>query len=223
MNMRPQLTSLKRDSVELLRHLSQWFVEHKVVFALSIAIFGAVAYICLPYDKAWVTLTRESFPGAYPLAKALTIYGDYPYICLIPALFGIIIGIKSKRSRLLRFALAFLLSGSAAGLTSNIFRGTIGRPRPVAELPDGAYGPSLNYKYHGTPSAHAGVAFGCSGFVAALIPTLAIPVTAIAIGIGWSRVFLRAHHPTDVGFGAFIGLWIGIGMAKAHRRFEIAP
>lgn len=220
MNTRAQIASLGRDSVELLKLFSQWLLEYKIPLGSSLVVTGVIAYFCIPYDKSSITLLRESFPHAYPIAKALTFWGDYPFICLLPAILGLWTGMKGKRSQFLRFSLAFLLSGSVAGLTSNVFRGMLGRPRPIAELPDGIYGPSLKYKYHGTPSAHAAVAFGCAGFVASASPFFALPVSILAISIGGSRVYLRAHHPTDIGFGAFIGLWIGIGMAASYRRLE---
>ena len=55
-------------------------------------------------------------------------------------------------------------------------------------------------------------------FVAVALPPLGVPALGLASGIAWSRVYLRAHHPTDVAFGAFFGLWAGVGFGLNYRR-----
>ena len=88
----------------------------------------------------------------------------------------------------------------------------------MAKMPDGLYGPSLQYKFHGSPSGHAGAAFGAATFVAVALPPLGVPALGLASGIAWSRVYLRAHHPTDVAFGALFGIWAGVGFGLNYRR-----
>ena len=88
----------------------------------------------------------------------------------------------------------------------------------MAKMPDGLNGPSLQYKLHGSPSVHAGAAFGAATFVAVALPPLGVPALGLASGIAWSRVYLRAHHPTDVAFGAFFGIWAGVGFGLNYRR-----
>ena len=125
--------------------------------------------------------------------------------------------LRSQKRNLARFGLALLLASSTAGLTTNLLRNSLGRPDPW-QMPDGLYGPSLQYKFHGSPSGHAGAAFGAATFVAVALPPLGVPALGLASGIAWSRVYLRAHHPTDVAFGAFFGICAGVGFGLNYRR-----
>ena len=161
---------------------------------------------------------RPSGPMAKPSLERVSFWGDYPFIGLIPGLGLGIFGLRSQKRNLARFGLALLLASSSAGLTTNLLRNSLGRPRPMAKMPDGLYGPSLQYKFHGSPSGHAGAAFGAATFVAVALPPLGVPALGLASGIAWSRVYLRAHHPTDVAFGAFFGIWAGVGFGLNYRR-----
>ena len=225
--MRPLWQTFKSESGYQLRYVGQWLWKNRVLFLISLLTFGLIAYFTVPHDKAWVKAARSSLPDAYAFAKELSFWGDFPFIGLIPGLGLFLIGQKTSRLTIARFGLALLLASSTAGLTTNMLRNSLGRPRPMAKLPDGLYGPSLKYKYHGSPSGHAGAAFGAATFVAVALPPLALPVIGFATGIGWSRVYLRAHHPTDVAFGAFFGLWAGVGFGLLHRRrladMEVPP
>lgn len=214
--------TLRSEFRDQLKDVGRWFWRNKRYFVLSLIAFGVLAYFTVPHDKSWVKATRAFVPNASAEARALSFWGDYPFIGLIPGLGLFIIGQRASRLTLARFGLGLLLASSTAGLTTNMLRNSLGRPRPMAKVPDGLYGPSIKYKFHGTPSGHAGAAFGAATFVAVATPPLAIPALSLAAGIGWSRVYLRAHHPTDVAFGAFFGLWAGIGFGLFYRRQALA-
>lgn len=216
--MGPLWQTFKSESTHQLTSVGRWFWSHRLAFLMSLVGFGLIAIFTIPHDKAWVSATRAGLPGGREFAKSVSFWGDFPFIGLIPGLGLFLVGIRMSRLQLARFGLALLLASSTAGLTTNLLRNSLGRPRPMAKLPDGLYGPSLKYKFHGSPSGHAGAAFGAATFVAVAMPPLAIPALGIATGIGWSRVYLRAHHPTDVAFGAFFGLWAGTGFGLLYRR-----
>ena len=173
------------------------------LFMISLILFGLAAFFTVPHDKAWVRGV-SSLARWQSLRSGVSFWGDYPFIGLIP---GLGLGILSEPKLL--FGLALLLASSTAGLTTNLLRNSLGRPRPMAKMSDGLYGPSLQYKLHGSPSGHAGAAFGAATFVAVALPPLGVPALGLASGIAWSRVYLRAHHPTDVAFGAFFGIGWG--------------
>ena len=216
--MRQLWQTFKSESTHQLASVGRWLWAQRLTFVISLLGFGLLAAFTIPHDKAWVIATRTSFPDGRDFAKSVSFWGDFPFIGLLPGLGLFVLGTKSSRLQLARFGLALLLASSTAGLTTNLLRNSLGRPRPMAKLPDGLYGPSLKYKFHGSPSGHAGAAFGAATFVAVAMPPLAIPALGLATGIGWSRVYLRAHHPTDVAFGAFFGLWTGTGFGLLYRR-----
>ena len=124
-------------------------------------------------------------------------------------------------------AAGLALSAGGGGLITNTLKALIARPRPAAELVGFAYeGRGLSF-----PSGHVTFYvcyFGFLFFVAyALLPRgsfvrrAALVLTALpVVVIGFSRVYLRAHWPSDT-LGAYLvaGLWLAFTL-DAYRRWK---
>ena len=71
------------------------------------------------------------------------------------------------------------------------------------------------------PSLHAAAAFATAGVLAYQCPWyVGVPSLMVASAIGFSRVDLRDHFPSDVLAGAGIGLVVASAVHFYHRRFE---
>jgi undecaprenyl-diphosphatase len=58
------------------------------------------------------------------------------------------------------------------------------------------------------PSAHAGHAFMMATFLGAIFPQYRILFLFLAAFIGWTRIYLGLHYPTDVITGGLLGYGI---------------
>lgn len=64
------------------------------------------------------------------------------------------------------------------------------------------------------PSGHSGFAFATARIISHQYPKLTIPSYLIATSIGFSRIYLGRHFPSDVLVGAFIGSLAAEGVIR---------
>jgi undecaprenyl-diphosphatase len=67
------------------------------------------------------------------------------------------------------------------------------------------------------PAGHAATAFAGATVLAYAVRRLAVPLFVIAAVIGFSRVYVGVHYPTDVLGGAAIGVVVGAAVVLALR------
>ena len=106
---------------------------------------------------------------------------------------------------------AFLIFYSvlAAGLIAKVLKTFIGRARPVFfEALDmtGFFPPSVEWAFNSMPSGHTALSFAGLVMIGMLAPRYKPLTWTLAIVIGVSRIAIGAHWPSDVLFGAFIGM-----------------
>jgi membrane-associated phospholipid phosphatase len=178
-----------------------------------------LALIVSPNDSA-ILKSIQNLGGepSRPIAEAISFYFDFytGSIALVAVLW--LCGFFLKRPDLRTLALACFLSAAIAGTTVNMFRLTLGRPRPSTGVPDGFYGLQASAGYHGFPSGHSATAFGTMAPIAFLYPPFGVPAIALAASVGWSRMQLNRHHITDVLVGAWFGCATGFILCQAVRR-----
>jgi len=92
----------------------------------------------------------------------------------------------------------------SAGILVQIIKYFFPSPRPSAVFSDiHILGPVLRARSF--PSGHVTSTFGLVSFLSREFPQLATLIWVMAIVIGFSRVYVGAHFPADVLFGAGLG------------------
>lgn len=147
-------------------------------------------------DKFWMDFTNSIkwVPAAY-------VGGNLVY------------GLVGNNKEALRYSLESGISiGISVGITTGI-KHLVQRPRPTEAYPD------LIHTYP-PPGGHRSFPSGHTSFAMATATTAAFqingkwywsaPVFTYPIGIGYSRMRLGRHYPTDVLVGALIGIGSGI-------------
>ena len=107
------------------------------------------------------------------------------------------------------YAFYVLCSVFVASVVGKILKIVIGRMRPVffEALDKTGFVPfSTDWAFNSMPSGHSFASFAGLVMLGLLAPKIKWITWSLAILIGMSRVCYGAHWPTDVLFGAFIGM-----------------
>ena len=172
-----------------------------VVACASLALFATVTALVTQHDV--LGIDRHAFRIAAQLRapwldtafRAITTFGLIAVVGPGVALAGLVLIRRGHAAR----GGALILGAALAWLSAWIAKAIVDRPRPVAPLVQTA---GQSY-----PSAHAANALGWLALglaLAALIPVRSGRIAVIAGGaglavlVGLSRIYLRAHYASDV-------------------------
>lgn len=157
------------------------------------------------------------------LMPALSWAGNLGAVWLV--LLGGIAAFGKRTGR--RIALAGLVALAIGFASSEVIKEITMRPRPFAVLPDVSLLVGAPHSY-AFPSGHTTSAFAAAGGAALAarrllgkVPTWGWGMLALAAAIGYSRLYVGVHWPTDVAAGVFLGLasgWAGVRLALRRWR-----
>lgn len=154
-------------------------------------------------------------PFSISAFKTITLLGETSVIIALSLTIAIVLW-RSSRTR--AYALSLVAAVLGAGATVYTLKALIERARPNGLLP------AITETSSSFPSGHATLSMVLYGFIAyillSLFPTkkpLIMIAAVLLIGtIGFSRLYLGVHFPSDVLSGYLFGsawLWLGIRMS----------
>ena len=105
-----------------------------------------------------------------------------------------------------------------SGVIHHIIKIVLGRYRPRYLFSENWYGINplnFNIAHNSFPSGHTQTIFAITIGLTLLYPRLGVFLVPLAFSVGISRVVLIAHYPSDVLFGAYLGMATAI-LVKRH-------
>lgn len=195
------------------RRLGWWLLA-----ALAAALFMAVSLILDPAVQSW--MTANQLRGVRSFMRNVSYVGDWVGHA-VAALLGAFIAYRVKNPRWVRICIAMLVALAIAGAAARVVKVVAGRSRPSVQVDVGFNGPRWTAKYHAFPSGHTASSMAYFGVLAFANRRLFAALLPIPLVIAFSRMYVGAHHLSDVIGGALIGLAIAVWVAH-WRRFQIA-
>ena len=114
-----------------------------------------------------------------------------------------------------------LIANGLAGLSVNILKHVIGRPRPkFMHTGNFEFSPARGSGWDSFPSGHATAAIAVAVVLAAKFPRVRWPILAVAVAIGASRILRGSHYLTDVAGGIALGYVMGVIAAHPWREWR---
>lgn len=109
-----------------------------------------------------------------------------------------------------------------SGLSCAILKAAFGRARPgLGEGPYAFSGPCIREGYNSLPSGHSAAVFALATVLARQYPEYRVLFYAGATLVAISRVYERAHWPSDTLVGAVVGVWSANQVMGRSRLFEV--
>lgn len=194
-----------------------WIILGLILMILTNEIANAQGTVLALDSSVENFLFSTRSPFGLHMHSLLTVLGNTSVIIGLAGIVGIML-IFSKKNRVYVTGLIITLAGAA--VTGHIMKTLVGRMRPEGHLP---YSIESSFSF---PSGHATASMAFYGFLMYMFcemfpakkPTILFVGIALIGSIGFSRLYLGVHFPTDVLAGYILGgLWLTIGIAITKR------
>jgi len=194
-----------------------------VIFAAAAILIPASLYLDAGM-KAWVIQHESS--GVRSFMQAVSRFGDWPeHVGVGLVLFGIAYWRGSKRW--MRIFAAMLVACALAGISARVVKVATGRARPNVQSEAEWNGPRVSARYNAFPSGHTAASTAFFATLAFASWRIGLGFLTIPLLIAFSRMYVAAHHLSDVVGAALIGVGVAYFVAQrlsihpASKNFDI--
>lgn len=153
--------------------------------------------------QAWVA--RHQAPSVARFMDGVSWWGDWPQHVVV-ALVGAAIAYALGSRRWIMICAAMVIACALAGTLNRVVKIGTGRARPSVTEDAGWNGPRFGSKYNSFPSGHTAATTAFFGTLLLARRRVGLALLPVPLLIAFSRIYLNAHHLSDVVGGALVGL-----------------
>ena len=191
------------------------------LFAAAVILIPASLYLDAN-AQSWILQHQSS--SARIFMQAVSKCGDWPeHVALGLVLLGVAYWRGSKRWT--RIFAAMLIACALAGVSARAVKIATGRSRPNVQTEAGWNGPRLSARYNAFPSGHTAASTAFFATLAFAGWRIGAGFLVIPLLIAFSRMYVAAHHLSDVVGAALIGLGVAYFVTRwmqiSSRKLQI--
>lgn len=189
-----------------------------LAFAILAAVILAAAFCFDAAVQGWVAEYQTQ--AGVKFMRGVSKCGDWPSHVIIGIAGAAIAYSMGRREWLMIFA-AMVIACVVTGSASRVIKIAAGRSRPSVKVDVGWNGPSLKSNYHAFPSGHTASSTAFFTTLCLARRKMGFALLPIPLLIAFSRIYLNAHHLSDVVFAAILGIVCAVLVRRlVARRFE---
>ena len=195
-------------------------MKYSAVLYWLIGIAIAAAAIALSFhfdDTVRDFMMQHQNRAVRNFMRYVSLLGDWPTHAAVGL---VLLGLAWRRGsqEWTRIFLAMLLAMMLAGVAGTVIKRTVPRARPSVHAETRWGGPRFSTKYHSFPSGHVGASTAFFGVLIIARRRVGLWCLPIPILIGISRMYLGAHHLSDVVCAAILGFLSALIIAHLMLR-----
>ena len=196
--------------------------SNTIVFGIATFIIYIMFFFL--FDKPIDTYININLSGSFVenISRIISLGANSSYYKLglsISFILIIVLYIGKWNSKWTSYLLYICLSISIAMIVGDGLKYLLGRYRPIMLFTEGYYGLSFfgtSWELNSSPSGHTLRAFSFAMALSMLFKRYSFIFIFIALLIGISRIVVTAHYPSDVIFGAYIGIFSALWTYKIY-------
>jgi undecaprenyl-diphosphatase len=153
--------------------------------------------------QAWVAEHQNAASKRF--MRGVSWLGDWPGHILLGFIL-LVLAYWRRSKKWMRIAAAMILACALAGAVARVVKISTGRARPSVQTEAAWSGPSFKARYNAFPSGHTAASTAFFGTLALACWRIGASFLVIPLLIALSRMYVGAHHLSDVVGAALIGM-----------------
>ncbi|HVF70790.1 MAG TPA: phosphatase PAP2 family protein [Chthoniobacterales bacterium] len=176
-----------------------------LVFVVSTVLIVA-SFLSDRTVRGWMVGHQD--PGTRTFMEALSRFGDWPEHVGLGLILLAAAWWRGSKPWMRIFA-AMIVACALAGVSTRVVKIAAGRPRPNVQTDAGWSGPNLSARYQAFPSGHTAASTAFFAALAFASRRAGAGLLVVPVLIAFSRMYVGAHHLSDVVAAAVIGVVCG--------------
>ncbi|MBA2433385.1 MAG: phosphatase PAP2 family protein [Chthoniobacterales bacterium] len=184
-----------------------WLLVSLLVASVALGLAFWFDAAVLEWMRASQTRPLRSF------MRSVSWWGDW-YSHVVAGLLAAGIAHLLGHRRWRQIFIAMLVACALAGILNRAIKIGAGRARPSVQVDAGWNGPRLSSKYHAFPSGHTAASTAFFATLACASWRVGLLFLPIPLLIGFARMYVGAHHFSDVIAAAVLGVTVAFVVAR---------